>query len=122
MEIIFDKQNLLILSAICQSGDRGITWGRLQRRFGESANPYFLMNLSSAGYTATKDQNGQWINFPEERPFTVKPGFRSVATDRGRAYLEERDYSFRRWLIPTLTSIVALVISIISLVLSVLRG
>lgn len=122
MEIYFDKQNLRILTAIYRSGERGITWRQLQKRFGDRADDYFLMNLSSAGYTVTQDQNGNWIDYPDSRPLQTDPGFRSFVTDRGRAYLEDRVYSFRRWLIPTLISISALIVSVMSLAFALLRG
>ena len=117
MAIYFDKQTLQILTAIYRSGDDGITWGRLQKRFGERADPYLFESLSREDYILTRDADGKIVDYAVERPFTVTPEFRSYILPRGSELLEERRFNYWRWVTPTLISISALIVSVISLVL-----
>lgn len=118
MEIYFDKKRLNLLSAIYRSGDNGISWDLLQRKFGETANPAFLESLCRQDYIGTADSDGNWINYERNRPFIVTPAYRSYILPRGRELLETRRFNFWRWVLPTLISVFALIVSVISLLLN----
>jgi hypothetical protein len=107
--IYFDGKTLSILWCIKRSRDKGITWGELRKKYGEdNANPFLLETMSKELYTVTKDQKGEWIN---EWNGTIYDSFRSFCTPKGNEILEKRLFDFWKWIIPTLISIVALVIS-----------
>lgn len=107
--IYFDRKTLSILWYIKRSGEKGVTWGRLQKKYGEDvANPFLLESFSKELYTVTKDQNGEWIH---EWGTALHESYRSFCTPKGNEILENRLFDFWKWIIPTLISIVALVVS-----------
>lgn len=112
VEIYFDHKAVAVLRAIRRSGDNGITWGKLQKRFGENADVFFLENLSAELYILTKNEQGKWIDYTNEPQKVVSPLFRSYITPRGNALLESRDFNFWKWVIPTLISTSALIVSV----------
>lgn len=113
--IDFDRKTLAILRCIKHSRGKGVSWGTLQKRYGEdAANPFLLEDMSKELYTATKDCDGKWINF-EEWDRVSDYRFRSYSTPKGNELIERRCFDFWKWIIPTLISVVALVISFIGL-------
>ncbi|MDU6307304.1 MAG: hypothetical protein E6579_11640 [Clostridium sp.] len=107
--IYFDRKTLLILWCIKRSGDNGVTWGYLRKKYGEDdANSFLLESLSKELYTVTKDQNGEWIS---EWNTAIYDSFRSFCTAKGNEILEKRLFDFWKWIIPTLISVAALVVS-----------
>ena len=114
--IHFDRRTRSILRFINHRGDKGVSWGLLEKRFGEDdANAYLLESLSVELYTVTKDGTGNWIHFDDKFSQVIDSGFVSFCTPKGRELLERMSFDFWKWIIPTLISIVALVISCISL-------
>lgn len=113
--IYFDRKTLGILWLINRSGDKGITWGKIQKRFGDSASFQLLEDLTVELYTATQNERGTWTcfdaNFGPHRSWE----FRSYSLPKGRELLERRLFDFWKWVIPTLISVTALAISSIGL-------
>lgn len=116
--IYFDRKTLKILSYIRRRGKKGATWDKLQQKFGnDAANPYLLESLSSELYTVTKDQTGKWISFDRDWDHVIHGSFRSYCTPKGKELLERRSFDFWKFIIPTVISVVALVVSFIAAVL-----
>jgi hypothetical protein len=112
--IYFDRRTLSILWRIKRSGDKGITWGYLRKKYGEdSANPFLLESMSKEFYTVTKDQNGKWIDFDNWNK-AIYDGFRSFCTSKGNELLEKRLFDFWKWIIPTIISVAALIVSVLA--------
>ncbi len=74
----------------------------------DDANPILLESMSKELYTVTKDQNSKWIN---EWNITIYDSFRSFCTPKGNEMLEKRLFNFWKWIIPTLISVAALIVS-----------
>lgn len=120
MEIYFDKNCFNVLKDIYKRGLQGITWSDLRKKHGDNADEQFLINLSKELYICTKDSEGMWINYAGGQAPVVEPKkFRSYCTPKGNAFIEERRYNFRRWFIPTVISIISLLISIFTLGLNI---
>ena len=112
--IYLDKKTLKILKRIKRSKDKGISWGALRKKFGdETADPVLLSNLSKEGYTATKNEKGEWVH-PDEFGI-VGDDFRSFTTSKANQIIERECFDFWKWIIPTLISVAALVISALAL-------
>lgn len=111
--IYFDKKTLSILRYIKRKKDKGATWGELQKKFGEDhADILLLQHFSEDLYTLTKDGDGNWIDFKKWSPVSGK--FRSFCTTKGNEFIERRSFDFWKWVIPTLISVTALVVSVLS--------
>ena len=116
--IYFDRKTLRILSFIRRRKDKGVPWDTLQKKFGsDAANPYLLEALTDELYTVTRDQNGKWISFDQGWDHAIHGSFRSYCTPKGKALLERRSFDFWKFIIPTVISVVALVVSFIAAVL-----
>lgn len=72
-----------------------------------------LSNLSKEGYTATKNEKGEWVH-PDEFGI-VGDDFRSFTTSKANQIIERECFDFWKWIIPTLISVAALVISALAL-------
>lgn len=117
--VYFDRKTLRILRHINSCGDKGITWEKLREKFGEDdANIFLLEDLSKEHYTVTKDQNGKWVDFSYSSGVFYST-FRSYCSPKGKQLLETRSFDFWKWIIPTIISVIALALSLISVLLSV---
>ena len=70
--------------------------------------------LNSELYIVTQDQNGDWINFDKWNKISYD-SFRSFSTGKLNEIIEKRSFDFWKWVIPTVISVLALVISSISM-------
>ena len=114
--IHFDKATIKLLRKINRSGDKGITWGELQKKFGTNANIFILEALTVELYTVTQNKEGEWLAF-DSMDGNRDHSFRSFSTPKGNELLEQRSFNFWKWVIPTFISVVALVISALSAIL-----
>lgn len=111
--VYFDKTTLAVLRYIYKSRDNGVTWGDIIDRFGERGIGIFALEaLTKEGYIATQDCNGSWLTFDTLDIFRDSK-FRSFTLPRGSELLETRSFNFWKWTIPTIISVVALVVSFI---------
>ncbi len=112
--IYFDRKNLKILKYIKRCGCKGVTWSKLQKRFGEDlANAFFLTALTKQSYIVTKDENGKWLS--DKYDFSViHLGFRSYSSPKGNELIEKRCFDFWKWTIPIVISVAALIVSVVS--------
>lgn len=114
MEIYFDKRTLKVLKEIAKSKDTGTRWDKLYTLYSEDASPWLLVNLSIAGYTVTQDGQGKWLHIDESWPRNVHEDFRSFCTPKALELLERRCFDFWKWVIPTMISTAALIVSTLS--------
>lgn len=110
--IYFDKKSLKVLRYIYSRKDKGVTWGKLQNKFQKDANILFLESLSIEGYTVTKDESGNWIDF-KNYGIHRNSEFVSYCTPKGNELLETRMFNFWKWVIPTIISVAALIVSVL---------
>jgi hypothetical protein len=110
----FDRKNLSILRFIKRKGKRGATWGELIHRFGDATGPFSLEQMSRELYTVTKNQNGEWVVFDDKWDGRSDYLFCSYITPKGNKLIEKRSFDFWKWVIPTLISVAALIVSIIA--------
>lgn len=112
--IHFDRKTLSMLKYIKRCGSKGATWSKLDKKFGDDyANPFMLQLLSIELYTVTKNQENLWIDFKKENQVTYG-NFRSFITPKGNELIERRCFDFWKWVVPTLISVAALIISVLS--------
>lgn len=113
--VVFDKKTLGILKYIHNRSKNGVTWATLQKKFGEDdANIFLLEALNKEQYLVTKDIEGQWIDFDQPQ-LIMDSRFVSFATPKANEMIERKYYDFWKWMIPTVISVVALLISILAL-------
>ena len=113
--IHFDRQTLSILRYIQRSGKQGVTWETIWKKFGEEdANSLLLEVFSEELYTITKGHDEEWLAFDDRWDRHVYGDFRSFCTAKGNELLEKRSFDFWKWVIPTIISVIALVVSFIS--------
>ena len=113
--VVFDKKTLRILKYIRNHNKHGVTWTKLQKKFGEDdANIFLLEALNKELYVVTKNTEGQWIDFNQQQ-FYMDSKFVSFATPKANEMIERKCFDFWKWIIPTLISVVALLISILAL-------
>jgi hypothetical protein len=109
--IYFDKKTLSVLKYIKRKKDNGATWGELRKKFGDDiTNISLLETLDSELYTVTKDENGKWVNLNDIDGYRHY-NFRSFSTPKANQLIEQTCFDFWKWTIPTVISIVALVVS-----------
>lgn len=97
--IYFDRKTLAILKYIRRRNKRGVTWGELQRKFGEdTANTFLLANFSKELYTCTQNQNGKWVDDDFK---IVDNEYRSFTTPKANQLIERECFDFWKWIIPT---------------------
>ena len=113
--IHFDRKTLAVLRYISRHGERGVSWQQLRRRFGEDcANPFLLETLSRELYTVTRGHCREWLSFDASWDKIVYDDFMSFCTPKGSELLEARSFNFWKWVIPTLISVSALIVSVIA--------
>lgn len=114
--IAFDKKTFRTLKKIYKSGDNGMIWGNLRKNFDDGLHELLLL-LNKEEYIAIQDEHGKWLPCTHHSP--TKDNFRAFCTPKGREFVEQREVTFRRWIVPTIISICALVISIITLLYAI---
>lgn len=95
-----------------------MSWADLRKKFGDKANIFLLEALSTEEYTVTKDHNGKPLYFDEPWDHQTYGDFRSFCSSKGNELLEVRCFNFWKWVIPTLISVAALIVSVIAALLN----
>lgn len=115
MEIYFDKNTIKILWDIHRHGDKGASCGTLRDKHKEAGNIFLLEALTKEQYIVTQNEKGEWIDFNNFSGHSNQ-NFRSYCAARGNEFLEKRVFNFWKWVIPTVISILALIVSVLSAV------
>lgn len=113
MEIYFDKKTIKILWDIRRHGDKGISWETLRDKHKETGNVFLLESLTKEKYIVTQNEKGEWVDFDELGAYSNKD-FRSYCSPRGNEFLEKRVFDFWKWIVPTIISTLALIVSVLS--------
>lgn len=112
MEIHFDKETRKILRYIKWHPNN--TLAQMQKKLGNVADSMSLIHLCITGYLVCKHPDGsltaftdksEWITYAEDN-FWISP--------KGKKVLEDRFDRIWQWAIPTIISIAALIISLLS--------
>ena len=104
--VYFDKKTLSILKFIKHSGKNGVTW---QTILNECKDKEVSI--------VTQNECGEWVDFKtleKQLPIHQNSHFKSFATPKGNELIELRCFNFWKWVIPTVISIISLVISTVS--------
>lgn len=109
----FDRMCLRILRYIRRKN--GATEGALRDKFGDEANSFFLIDLTREMYLLAQDNKGNFVTF-QDGNFSTAFDFTYFITPKTRELMEKRSFDFWKWVIPTLISTTALVISALALI------
>ena len=72
-----------------------------------------LESLTMEKYIVTQNEKGEWVDF-DDLGGHLSENFRSYCSPRGNELLEKRVFDFWKWVIPTIISTLALIVSVLS--------
>ena len=105
--VYFDKKTLSILKFIKHSGKNGVTWQAILNGCkGKEVSIQLLENLTREKYIVTQNECGEWVDFE-----TLE---KQLPIHQNSHLIELRCFNFWKWVIPTVISIISLVISTVS--------
>ena len=116
--IYFDKETLNILKYIRRH--KGVTEQVLKDRFERSEDDnisMLLIEFIKENYVLAKNESDEWV-LHDELPYHSSYAFRYYITSKGNEMVEKYCFEFWRWVVPTLISIISLMVSIVTLLLS----
>lgn len=114
MEIHFCRKNIRILRYI--RWHKNATINQINKKFGDDADSFTLVSMCKAGYLVSIKEDGSYSVYDENNSFGVISGKETFwVTPKGQKILDDRFDRFWMWSIPTLISVVALVISAFAL-------
>lgn len=112
--IYFDKKTLNLLRYINQHP--GVSEPTIRSKFSEYGSA-LLISLVQEDYLLAKDDVGNWCRF-DSIPYRTTESFTYYATPKGKQLIETTCFNFWKWIIPTIISIISLVISIITSIMA----
>lgn len=112
MEIYFDRKTIRILRYIRWHRNSSIY--KIQKKFGEDADTKLLINMCIASYLVCIRPDGSYTTFSDSESHVIESTETFWVTPKGRKILDDRFDRFWQWSIPTVISVVALVVSILS--------
>lgn len=117
--IDFDRFAHQTLRLIYRAGRDGYTWLDIEKLLEQNPGlDDLITDLHNEGYITNKDSDGIDITDPLiKTDFSFGHIKTSFCTAKGRAYLQRAALDSLRWFIPILISVLALAVSIVSLVL-----
>lgn len=110
-EIYFDHKTIHFLRYI--KWHKNCTEGKIIDRFHDSSYSMELINMCLAGYLVATRPDGTHTDFRDGK-YNTAYNFRYWVTPKGRKVLDDRFDRLWQWSVPTLISVAALIISIIS--------
>lgn len=116
--VILDKHTTKMLRYIKRKDTP--TAGEIIKKFINGDSDMELINLCREGYLLCKKDDGTFTNFVNE-PLVTSYTFKYWATPLTDKYLEDKFSDLQRWMLPTILSIISLVMSLITLLYSVLN-
>ncbi len=108
----FDKKTLKILKYIYKCGDKGAEWSYILDNF-ENASIEMLLEFNTSLYATAFYKDGKPIPYATFHITSVE-GIRSYCTPKGSQLLEDRIFNLWKWAIPTIISLISLLVSIIT--------
>ena len=112
MEIYFDKETRKILRYIKWHPNNLLS--TLRSKFGGSDVDMTLINLCIADYLVCRHPNGKLTSFKDAIELTTWEKDNFCITPKGKKVLEDHFDRMWQWAIPTMISVAALIISVIS--------
>lgn len=113
MEIYFDKKTIRILRYI--RWHKNSTVDEIQRKFGESADTFLLINLCLSDYIVAVKKDGTYTNYQNKTERVIDGSERFWVSPKGRKLLDDRFDRLWQWSVPVTISTIALIISYITL-------
>lgn len=112
MEIYFDRKTRKILRYIRWHPNN--TLSQMRSKFGGSDVDMTLINLCITDYLVCKHPDGSLSSFKNQSQWNAHGGDNFWISPKGKKVLEDRFDRMWQWAIPTIISVSALIISIIS--------
>ena len=112
MEIYFDKETRKILRYIKRHPNNKLS--DIRSKFGGSDVDMDLINLCIADYLVCKHPDGKLTMFKDKSEWVTHSEDNFWISPKGKKVLEDRFDRLWQWAIPTLISMAALIISILS--------
>lgn len=119
--IYFDKTNLKILKKIFRRREKGVTLLELKKHYEKAFNKThkktesfseFIYTLCEEEYIFCTDPEKSWsVNEVSQTPWWFFDTGIYRITEKGCELLQRRSFDFWKWMIPTIISIVSLVVS-----------
>lgn len=110
----FDKKLIKLLTTIKRND--GIKHCKLLEKFDDDFLT-LLIPLIQEGYILAKNKDGKYYFYSQE-PYFTDIEYTYYTTTKGNELVEKKAFDFWKWIIPTIISIISLVISTITLLLS----
>ena len=110
----FDAFIFKILRCIRHNKKHGISIHEIEKKYGPHANAFLIQLLMNDEYVVVMRTPYSPL-LPEQHEEVLKhPEYKVYCTHKGLALLEQRFFDFWKWVIPTLISIAALIVSVIA--------
>ena len=111
MEIYFDRKTIKLLRYIrCHKSK---TLYDIQKKFGEDADIMLIIGLCQCNYLVAIKENGKYTVFSDKAEI-IENTETFWVTPKGKKILDDRFDRLWQWSIPTIISVVALIVSILS--------
>lgn len=110
-EIYLNHQTIRLLRYIRHRKD--CTQQAIAQKFGEDAGGYQLINLCKAGYLVATRPDGSYTMF-QDGDLRLSYDFTFWATPKAEKVLDDRFDRLWQWCVPTIISVAALIVSILS--------
>lgn len=111
MEIYFDKETRKILRYIKRHP--GNTLQKMQEKFGDSADAMTFINLCMADYLVCKHPVGSLTAFKSPSEWKLFGEDNFWISPKGKKVLEDHFDRLWQWSIPTVISVISLVVSVL---------
>ncbi|MCI8525757.1 MAG: hypothetical protein HFF17_07520 [Oscillospiraceae bacterium] len=112
MEVYFDRETRKILRYIKRHPSK--TLKELQEKFGDAADSMTMINLCISDYLVCTHPDGTMTAFKSMQEWKTYAEDKFWVSPKGKKLLEDRFDRLWQWCIPTLISIAALIVSIMS--------
>lgn len=110
-EVYLNRQTIRLLRYIRHHKD--CTLQDIAQKFGSDAGGYQLINLCKAGYLVATRPDGSYTMFQKDDLY-LSCDFTFWATPKAEKVLDDRFDRLWQWCVPTIISIAALIVSVLS--------
>ena len=109
----FDSSTIKVLRYIKRHKD-GVSIRAIKERFGIEANAFLIALFLREQLIVVMRSRDDAVSPQDPKDVLSHPEYMVYCAFRGRAILEERCFNFWKWTIPTIISVAALIVSVIS--------
>lgn len=111
-EIYLDHRTVRLLRYI--RWHKNCSYLDIVRKFRDESGGYELRNLCRAGYLVARQPDGTYTFFDDAAPQFIQPDTTFWAGSKAREVLDNRFDRLWQWSIPTVISVIALIVSVLS--------